>query len=140
MMDPQTYSLIADIIRRESRSLLQYVSESYPTITHDQQDTWSQIQKMINEEDVLAALDKPRAVYSLQMLLDPSSKSTEALQELLLRMRAAGKVKFDIKWADQAVQQHAALLVRLKVEPILDPLRSDLRFAKLMERVEPKER
>lgn len=52
---------------------------------------------MINEEDVLAALDKPRAVYALQMRLDPSSKSTEALQELLLRMRAAGKVKFDIK-------------------------------------------
>jgi hypothetical protein len=52
---------------------------------------------MIHEEDVLAALDKPRAVYSLQMLLDPSNKSTEALQELLLRMRAAGKVKFDIK-------------------------------------------
>jgi hypothetical protein len=52
---------------------------------------------MINEEDVLAALDKPRAVYSLQMRLDPSSKSTDALQELLLRMRAAGKVKFDIK-------------------------------------------
>ena len=52
---------------------------------------------MINEEDVLAALDKPRAVYALQMRLDPSSKSTDALQELLLRMRSAGKVKFDIK-------------------------------------------
>jgi len=49
-MDPQTYSLIADIIRRESRSLLQYVGESYPTITPDQQDTWSQIRKMIDEE------------------------------------------------------------------------------------------
>jgi hypothetical protein len=52
---------------------------------------------MINEEDVLAALDKPRALYPLQMRLDPSSKSTDALQELLLRMRTAGKVKFDIK-------------------------------------------
>jgi hypothetical protein len=52
---------------------------------------------MIKEEDVLAALDKPRAVYPLQQLLDPSNKSTDALQELLLRMRAAGKVKFDIK-------------------------------------------
>ncbi len=52
---------------------------------------------MINEEDVLAALDKPRALYPLQMRLDPSSKSTDALQELLLRMRSAGKVKFDIK-------------------------------------------
>jgi hypothetical protein len=52
---------------------------------------------MIEEEDVLAALDKPRAIYSLQTRLDPSNKSTDALQELLLRMRAAGKVKFDIK-------------------------------------------
>ncbi len=52
---------------------------------------------MTKEEDVLAALDTPRALYSLQQRLDPSNKSTEALQELLLRMRAAGKVKFDIK-------------------------------------------
>ena len=52
---------------------------------------------MIKEEDVLAALGKPHAIYPLQQLLDPSNKSTDALQELLLRMRAAGKVKFDIK-------------------------------------------
>ena len=52
---------------------------------------------MTKEEDVLAALDKPRALYSLQQLLDPSNKSTDALQDLLMRMRAAGKVKFDIK-------------------------------------------
>jgi len=52
---------------------------------------------MTREEDVLTALDKPRALYSLQQLLDPSNKSTDALQELLMRMRTAGKVKFDIK-------------------------------------------
>ena len=52
---------------------------------------------MTKEEDVLAALDKPRAVYALQQRLDPGSKSTDALQDLLMRMRAAGKVKFDIK-------------------------------------------
>jgi len=52
---------------------------------------------MIREEDVLAALDKPLALYSLQQRLDPSNKSTDALQELLLRMRAAGLVKFSIK-------------------------------------------
>jgi hypothetical protein len=52
---------------------------------------------MTREEDVLAALDKPRAIYSLQQLLDPSSKSTDAMQDLLIRMRTAGKVKFDIK-------------------------------------------
>ena len=52
---------------------------------------------MIKEEEVLAALDKPRAIYSLQQRLDPSNKSTDALQELLMRMRTAGTVKFDIK-------------------------------------------
>ncbi len=52
---------------------------------------------MTNETEVLAALDKPSALYALQQRLDPSSKSTDALQDLLMRMRATGKVKFDIK-------------------------------------------
>ena len=52
---------------------------------------------MITEEDVLNALDKPRALYPLQQRLDPSNKSTDGLQELLMRMRTEGKVKFDIK-------------------------------------------
>ncbi len=52
---------------------------------------------MTKEEHVLDALDKPRALYALQQRLDPSNKSTDALQELLMRMRAEGKVKFDIK-------------------------------------------
>ena len=52
---------------------------------------------MVKEDDVLAALDKPMTVYALQRLLDPSSKSTDPMQDLLMRMRAAGKVKFDIK-------------------------------------------
>jgi hypothetical protein len=53
--------------------------------------------RMTNEDEVLAALEKPLAVYALQQRVDPSSKSTDALQDLLMRMRAAGKVKFDIK-------------------------------------------
>ncbi len=52
---------------------------------------------MTKEDDILAALDKPRAVYPLLQLVDPGAKSTEALQDVLLRMRAEGKVKFDIK-------------------------------------------
>lgn len=52
---------------------------------------------MTREEEVLAALDKPRALYSVQQRVDPSNKSTDALQELLMRMRTEGKVKFDIK-------------------------------------------
>lgn len=52
---------------------------------------------MTREEEVLAALDKPRALYSIQQLVDPSNKSTDGLQELLMRMRSEGKVLFDIK-------------------------------------------
>lgn len=52
---------------------------------------------MTNEDDVLAALDQPRPLYALQQRVDPSSKSTDALQSLLMQMRAAGRVKFDIK-------------------------------------------
>jgi hypothetical protein len=48
---------------------------------------------MTKEEDVLAALDKPLAIHSLQQRLDPSNKSSDAPQELLIRMRADGKVK-----------------------------------------------
>ena len=57
---------------------------------------------MTREEDVLAALDKPRALYGIQQRVDPSNKITDALHELLIRMRADGKVKFDInngKWS-----------------------------------------
>ncbi len=52
---------------------------------------------MIKEDDVLGALDKPRAMLALKQLLDPSNKSTDALQELLIRMRTDGKLKFDIR-------------------------------------------
>jgi hypothetical protein len=51
---------------------------------------------MTKQEDVLAALDKPRTIYSLQQRLDPGNKSTDGLQELLMRMRDEGSVKFDI--------------------------------------------
>ena len=52
---------------------------------------------MTSEAEILAALgEKPLALYALQQRVDPSNKSTDALQELLMRMRAEGKVKFDI--------------------------------------------
>ena len=57
---------------------------------------------MTREEDVIAALDKPRALYAIQQRVDPSNKSTDALQDLLMRMRTEGKLKFDInngKWS-----------------------------------------
>ncbi len=50
MTDAQTYSLTADIIRRESRTLLQYLSDSYPWITAEERDVLAQIRAMIEEE------------------------------------------------------------------------------------------
>ena len=53
---------------------------------------------MTSEAEILAALgEKPMALYALQQRVDPSNKSTDALQDQMMRLRAAGKVKFDIK-------------------------------------------
>jgi hypothetical protein len=49
----------------------------------------------MNEEKILAALDKPRKLYSILMTVNPSG-SSEELQEMLLKMRDQGSVKFDI--------------------------------------------
>jgi phosphoglycolate phosphatase-like HAD superfamily hydrolase len=72
---------------------------------------------MIRKEEVLAALEN-RAVYALQVCLDPSNKSTDALQELLLRMRAAGKVKFDMRMADGVKPDLAGRLAASGERPV----------------------
>lgn len=46
-------------------------------------------------EKILAALDKPRKLYSILMVVNPSG-SSEELQQKLLKMRDEGLVKFDI--------------------------------------------
>ncbi len=50
MIDAQTYSLLADIARRESRTLLQYVHDSFPWTTPEEKDRVAQIQTLIEEE------------------------------------------------------------------------------------------
>jgi hypothetical protein len=52
---------------------------------------------MITEDDVVRALDKPRPLFAAQQVINPGSKSSEELHGLLMRMRDAGQVKFDIK-------------------------------------------
>jgi hypothetical protein len=51
---------------------------------------------MITEADILAALDKPRSLYSVKQRVAPDQKNTEELQILLMRLRDDKKVKFDI--------------------------------------------
>jgi hypothetical protein len=50
----------------------------------------------VTDEAILAALDKPRKVYSVLHQVDPSNRSQEAVQTHLMRLRAEGKVLFDI--------------------------------------------
>ena len=51
---------------------------------------------MATEQQILTALsEKPLKAYSLLMRVDPSG-SADALQATLLKMRAAGTVKFNI--------------------------------------------
>jgi len=46
-----------------------------------------------------------------------------------------GEVDRAFEWLDQAVEDRRGWLAYLKVEPLLDPLRGDPRFARLMERM-----
>jgi hypothetical protein len=52
---------------------------------------------VLDEKNVLAALEKPLPLYSLKAQLDPSSRNSDALHALLRRMRDEGKLRFDIK-------------------------------------------
>ena len=51
---------------------------------------------MITEAEIIAALDEPRPLFSIQRRVAPGQKDTEELQMILLRLRAEQKVKFDI--------------------------------------------
>jgi rubrerythrin len=50
VLDAQTQTLLQSILRRESRSLLQYLQESFPWTTLDKQSAVAQVQKMSQEE------------------------------------------------------------------------------------------
>jgi len=63
---------------------------------------------MITEDDVVRALDKPRPLFSVQQVINPGSKSTEELHGLLMRMRDAGRVKFDIKTGRWSLAERTA--------------------------------
>ena len=51
---------------------------------------------MITEAAIMDALDKPRSLYAIQQRVLPGEKSTEELQQALMRLRDERKVKFDI--------------------------------------------
>lgn len=54
-MGPHTYATLRDVMRQESRSLLQYVADSYPWTTWERQDALRRLQNFIAEERAGAA-------------------------------------------------------------------------------------
>lgn len=50
MIDAPTQSLVCDVIRRESRSLLQYVADAYPWTTPEARETLAGLMRLIDEE------------------------------------------------------------------------------------------
>jgi hypothetical protein len=51
---------------------------------------------MFTEAEIIAALDQPRKLYSIQQRVAPGQKDTEELQLFLMRLRDEKKVRFDI--------------------------------------------
>jgi hypothetical protein len=51
---------------------------------------------MITDAEIMAALDEPRKLHSIQKRVAPDQKNTEELQTVLMRLRDQKKVKFDI--------------------------------------------
>jgi hypothetical protein len=49
-MDSKTAAILQDIIRRESRSLVQYVRDAFPWTTPEEQQALAQFQAMVEEE------------------------------------------------------------------------------------------
>jgi len=51
----------------------------------------------MTKEKLLAALDKPRTINALVTIVSPGGSGEQTAQTLLMEMRDAGLVKFDIK-------------------------------------------
>jgi eukaryotic-like serine/threonine-protein kinase len=68
--------------------------------------------------------------------LNDASKIHYVPASLLAQIHAAlGDKDEAFSWLEKAYQEHDSFLVRLKVEPALDPLRSDKRFEELLHRM-----
>jgi hypothetical protein len=55
MLDTRTQTRLQEVLRRESRSFLQYVSDSFPWTTPEENDALAQLQTLIDEERVAIA-------------------------------------------------------------------------------------
>jgi hypothetical protein len=131
VIDSRTYTALQEIMKRESRSLLQYVAEAYPWATPEEQAALSQLQQVI-EEERLGAVDVGRFLTRHRLALpylgaypaEFTNANFIALDYLLPRLAA------DERRAVAALEQELPCLqdaeARVLVQKILDQKRKHL--------------
>jgi len=71
----------------------------------------------------------------LDQILDRARHRYVSPVALIKVYAAMGEVDSGLKWLEQAYQERRGYLAYLKIEPELDPFRSDPRFHRLLERM-----
>ncbi len=130
IMNPDTILHLKRILQRESRSLLQYLRESWPWAAISEQATAERLRRMIGEEQaagrgVADFLSRRRVSFDLgQFSEEFTATNYLALDHLLPRLVSHQK------WAIAELQNDLAKLTdpeaRRSVEPILEMKRRHL--------------
>jgi TolB-like protein/DNA-binding winged helix-turn-helix (wHTH) protein len=78
---------------------------------------------------------RQKAVQEIEELHKLSSKRYVSGYEFALIYAGLGEQDKALRWLENAFHEHSAWMIHLKVDPRLDPLRSDPRFQDLLRRV-----
>lgn len=78
---------------------------------------------------------KPEAQSTLKQLQALTAKQYVSPAYIAIAYIGLGERDQVFQWANRCREEHAALMVRLKVEPVVDTVRDDPRFPKLLESV-----
>ncbi len=78
---------------------------------------------------------RDEALKTLNQLKDVASRRYVALYTFAMIYAGLGEKEQAFQWLEKSYQAHEPKITRIKVEPLLDNLRSDPRFADLMRRI-----
>jgi hypothetical protein len=132
-MDPHTRAILEDIVRRESRSLLQYVRDSFPWTSADEDGALAKLKQLIDAEgQALAALFRfivrsgATAPYLGSFPASFTTSNFVSLDFLLPRLAQDQRQKITALEHDLASMRDPA--ARGQVQKLLDVKRQHLRI------------
>jgi serine/threonine protein kinase/Tfp pilus assembly protein PilF len=79
--------------------------------------------------------NRTEAQKRLENVIEYSNKNFVSATEIARVYTGLGDTEQALMWLDKAVSENDAILVRLKVDPTLDPLRSNPRFSALLRKI-----